>query len=126
MLVFDKSSAYFTNPIIIGFLKKWNLIVDSTEVQKSILLLLLPLLDRIFSLSWKDRNKIVREENYRELTKFVGNDPKFSSSLIRLVKEINLSNLIRKTYHAYPSVKIQGSRNTGTGNCCLPLECWIV
>ncbi len=98
MLIIDNSSAYFTNPIIVGFLKKWNLIVNNVETQKSILLLLLPLLEKISSLPWKERTKINREENYKELVKLVGNSPKFSTSLIKLVKEINMSNLIRKTY----------------------------
>jgi len=98
MLVIDNSFAYFTNPLVIGFLKKWNLIVSNDTAQKAILLLLLPLLDKIFSLPWKTRPRIAKEESYRELAKFVGNHPKFCSSLIRLVKDINLSNLIRKTY----------------------------
>ncbi len=98
MLIIDKDSCYFTNPIVIGFLKKWELLVDSPKVQKSILLLLLPLLDTISSLPWSERRKMGRDEKYMELAKFVGNDPKFASSLIRLVKEISLSNLIRKTY----------------------------
>ena len=108
LLVLDETTTYFTNPIIIGFLKKWDLIVESTEVQKTILLLLLPLLEKIFNLPWNERKKIERDEKYRELAKFVGNDQKFSSSLIRLVKEIYLSNMIRRTYQTeYP---------TGSGN----------
>jgi myosin-crossreactive antigen len=98
MIIIDNSSAYFTNPVIVGFLKKWNLIVNNNETQKSILLLLLPLLEQIFSLPWKERTEINREENYKELAKLVGHDPKFSSSLIKLVKEIHMFNLIRKTY----------------------------
>jgi len=98
MIVFDDSSVYFTNPIVVGFLKKWNLVVNNIETQKSILLMLLPLLEKISTLPWKERTKINREENYKELVKLVGNDPKFSSSMIKLFKEIRMSNLIRKTY----------------------------
>ncbi len=98
MLVVDGSSVYFTNPIIVGFLKKWNLVENNIETQKSILLMLLPLLETISKLPWKERTKISRDENYKKLIKLVGNDPKFSSSLIKLFKEIRMSNLIRKTY----------------------------
>ena len=69
---------------------------------------MLPLLEKIFNLPWNERKKIERDEKYRELAMFVGNDQKFSSSLIRLVKEIYLSNMIRRTYQTeYP---------TGSGN----------
>ena len=98
MIIVDDSSVYFTNPLIIGFLKKWDLISNSIETQKSTLLLLLPLLEKISKASWQERIKITREKNYRELIKLVKNDPTFTSSLIKLVKEIHMSNLIRKTY----------------------------
>ena len=98
MIVCDDTSVYFTNPIVVGFLKKWNLVVSNIETQKSILLMLLPLLETISTLPWKERTKISREENYKELIKLVGNDPKFTSSLIKLFKEIRMSNLIRKIF----------------------------
>lgn len=98
MMVADESSVYFTNPIIIGFLKKWDLITGSKAIQRSILLMLLPVLEKIAKLSLEERPRISRDNDYQELAKLVGGDRRFVPSLIKLVNEIRLTNLIRKTY----------------------------
>lgn len=98
LVVTDESMVYYTNPLIIGFLKKWNLLVNYTAEQKKILLLLLPLLEEVADLPWTETQQIKKYGRFVALSEMVNKDPKFLASIVRLVYEINRSNLIRKTY----------------------------
>lgn len=102
LVVTDGSKMYHTNPLIIGFLKKWGLLFSDSKKLKEVLLLLLPLLDKISKLEWTERRSVQTNDNFKQLVSLVRN-PTFLSSLIRLVQEINTANILKKTYQTEPN-----------------------
>ena len=102
LVVTDGNKMYHTNPLIIGFLKKWDLLFSDSKKLKEVLLLLLPLLDKISKMVWTERRFIQTNDGFKSLYSFVKN-PMFLSALIRLVQEINTSNILKKTYQTEPN-----------------------
>lgn len=102
LVVTDGVKTYHTNPLIIGFLKKWNLLFSDSKRLRDVLLMLLPLLDKISKLEWTERRSVQTNDNFKNLFSLV-RSPLFLSSVIRLVQEINTSNTLKKTYQTEPT-----------------------